>query len=131
MTMSEAQKPLTVPREFLGPPGDFNLTLLMFGVAIALAVVSNCGYWLLSWPDPYCFCMNVLALHLVGTVIHDACHNVAHKNPVVNAVMGHGSALMLGFAFPVFTRVHLQHHANVNDPQNDPDHFVSTGVPCC
>lgn len=101
----------------------------MFLVAIVIAVVSNCGYWLLSWPDPYCFCLNVLALHLAGTVIHDACHNVAHRNPVVNAVMGHGSALLLGFAFPVFTRVHLQHHANVNDPKNDPDHFVSTGGP--
>ena len=43
--------------------------------------------------------------------------------------LGHGSALMLGFAFPVFTRVHLQHHAHVNDPENDPDHFVSTGGP--
>jgi beta-carotene hydroxylase len=25
--------------------------------------------------------------------------------------------------------VHLQHHAHVNDPENDPDHFVSTGGP--
>jgi beta-carotene hydroxylase len=47
----------------------------------------------------------------------------------VNAVLGHGSALILGFSFPVFTRVHLQHHAHVNDPENDPDHFVSTGGP--
>jgi beta-carotene hydroxylase len=73
--------------------------------------------------------MNVLALHMAGTVIHDACHNAAHRNRVMNAMMGHGSALMLGFAFPVFTRVHLQHHANVNDPENDPDHYVSTGGP--
>jgi beta-carotene hydroxylase len=73
--------------------------------------------------------MNVLALHLAGTVIHDACHNAAHRNRVMNAILGHSSALMLGFAFPVFTRVHLQHHANVNDPENDPDHYVSTGGP--
>mgnify|MGYP002395826521 CR=1 FL=1 len=73
--------------------------------------------------------MNVLALHMAGTVIHDACHKVAHRHPLANALMGHGSALMLGFAFPVFTRVHLQHHAHVNDPENDPDHFVSTGGP--
>jgi beta-carotene hydroxylase len=66
---------------------------------------------------------------MVGTVIHDASHNVAHQNRLVNAILGHGSALMLGFAFPVFTRVHMQHHANVNDPENDPDHFVSTGGP--
>ncbi len=43
--------------------------------------------------------------------------------------MGHGSALLLGFSFPVFTRVHLEHHSHVNDPHNDPDHIVSTFGP--
>lgn len=52
-----------------------------------------------------------------------------HRDRLINAFLGHGSALMLGFAFPVFTRVHMQHHAHVNDPENDPDHFVSTGGP--
>jgi len=127
--MLEAQKPLTVPREFLGPPGKFNLTLLIFILAIALVVLSTCGYWLWNWHEVLCFFTNVIALHLAGTVIHDASHKVAHKNRIANALMGHGSALMLGFAFPVFTRVHMQHHANVNDPKNDPDHFVSTGGP--
>ncbi|NEO97275.1 MAG: beta-carotene hydroxylase [Symploca sp. SIO2E9] len=127
--MSEALKPLRDIREFLGPPGDFNPTLLMFIVAISLIVISICGYWLWDWYDWCCFGLNVLALHMSGTVIHDASHNCAHRNPLANALMGHGSALMLGFAFPVFTRVHMQHHANVNDPENDPDHFVSTGGP--
>jgi beta-carotene hydroxylase len=127
--MLEAQTPLTVPREFLGPPGELNLTLFIFIFAIALVVLSTCGYWLWNWHGFLCFCTNVIALHLAGTVIHDASHNVAHKNRIANALMGHGSALMLGFAFPVFTRVHMQHHANVNDPKNDPDHFVSTGGP--
>jgi beta-carotene hydroxylase len=127
--MSEGQKPLFSLREFLEPPGGLNPTLLMFLVAIVLVVISNCGYWLWDWPDPCCFFTTVLALHMVGTVIHDASHNAAHRNRVVNAILGHGSALMLGFAFPVFTRVHMQHHANVNDPENDPDHFVSTGGP--
>jgi beta-carotene hydroxylase len=68
-------------------------------------------------------------LHIAGTVIHDACHQSAHRNRVINAILGHVSALMLVFAFPVFTRVHLQHHAHVNDPENDPDHYVSTGGP--
>jgi beta-carotene hydroxylase len=127
--MSEAQKPMTVPKEFLGPPGDFNPNVFMFLAAIALVALSTCGYWLWNWPDPCCFGLNVIALHMVGTVIHDASHHAAHPNRVMNAIMGHGSALMLGFAFPVFTRVHMQHHAHVNDPKNDPDHFVSTGGP--
>jgi len=127
--MSEAGSPLTVPRAFLGPPGDFNPTLLLFLVAVAIAATSIVGYWYWHWVDWCCFVMNVVALHMVGTVIHDASHHVAHRNRIVNALLGHGSALMLGFAFPVFTRVHMQHHANVNDPENDPDHFVSTGGP--
>jgi beta-carotene hydroxylase len=127
--MLEAQPSLTVPKEFLGPPGDFNPTLIMFLVAVLAIVLSAIGYWRWNFPDWSCFIINVLALHMAGTVIHDACHNAAHRNRVMNAIMGHGSALMLGFAFPVFTRVHMQHHAHVNDPENDPDHFVSTGGP--
>lgn len=127
--MSEAGTPLTVPRELLGPPGDFNLTLLMFLTSVTLVIGSTLGYFFWDWLGWCCFLINVVALHMVGTVIHDASHNVAHRNRIMNAVLGHGSALMLGFAFPVFTRVHMQHHAHVNDPKNDPDHFVSTGGP--
>ena len=127
--MSEAGKPLTVPKDFLTPAGGLNITLLMFFFAVALVILSTLGYWRWDWPDWCCFLINVLALHLSGTVIHDASHNSAHKNRIINAALGHGSALMLGFAFPVFTRVHIQHHAHVNDPDNDPDHFVSTGGP--
>jgi beta-carotene hydroxylase len=127
--MLEEVKPITVPRELVGPPGDFNPTLLMFIAAIALAVTSTLGYFRWDWPGWCVFAINILALHLAGTVIHDASHNVAHRNSLVNAVLGHGSALMLGFTFPVFTRVHMQHHANVNDPKNDPDYFVSTAGP--
>jgi len=127
--MSEAAKPLTVPRELLGAPTGFNPTLLVFLAAVTIAIVSNVGYWCWHWVDWCCFTLNVLALHLSGTVIHDACHNVAHRNRTVNAILGHGSALLLAFSFPVFTRVHLQHHANVNDPDHDPDHYVSTGGP--
>ncbi len=127
--MSEAVQPLTVPREFLGAPRAWNPTLLMFLVSVVMAILSTIGYWCWHVPDWICFCANVLALHMVGTVIHDASHNVAHSNRIVNALMGHGSALLLGFSYPVFTRVHMQHHANVNDPENDPDHYVSRGGP--
>jgi len=126
--MSEAA-PRTVPKELLGPPGDFNPTLGMFLASIALAISTTFGYFCWHWYDWCCFGLNFLALHMVGTVIHDACHNVAHRNRTVNALLGHGSALLLCFSFPVFSRVHMQHHANVNDPVNDPDHIVSTWGP--
>ena len=130
MLTSEAQKPLTIPpKELLSPPGDFNPTLLMFLVVVMMLVLSNFVYWLWEWPHWLCFSVNTLALHCSGTVIHDACHQSAHRNRIVNAILGHCSALILVFAFPVFTRVHLQHHGNVNHPKDDPDHYVSTGGP--
>jgi len=130
MLTSEAQKPLTIPpKELLSPPGDFNPTLLMFLIVVMMLVLSNFGYWLWEWPHWLCFSINTLALHCSGTIIHDACHQSAHRNPIVNAMLGHCSALILAFAFPVFTRVHLQHHGNVNHPKDDPDHYVSTGGP--
>jgi beta-carotene hydroxylase len=130
MLTSEAQKPLTIPpKELLSPPGDFNPTLLMFFIVVMMLVLSNFGYWLWEWPHWLCFSINTLALHCSGTIIHDACHQSAHRNPIVNAILGHCSALILAFAFPVFTRVHLQHHGNVNHPKDDPDHYVSTGGP--
>ena len=127
--MQSAQTALTIPKEFLGAPSGLNPNVLMFLSALLLVTISTIGYWVYHWPDWICFGANVLALHISGTVIHDASHNSGHKNRTINAILGHGSALMLGFAFPVFTRVHLQHHAHVNDPENDPDHFVSTGGP--
>ena len=129
MVTSEAPKPLTVPKEFLAPPGDFNPTLLIFLAAFTMLVLSNCGYWLWEWPHWCCFSTNVIAIHMAGTVIHDACHSSAHRNRTINTILGHCSAMMLAFSYPVFTRVHLQHHAHVNDPENDPDHYVSTGGP--
>ena len=130
MLTSEAQKPLTIPpKELLSPPGDFNPTLLMFFIVVMMLVLSNFGYWLWEWPHWLCFSINTLALHCSGTIIHDACHQSAHRNPIINSILGHCSALILAFAFPVFTRVHLQHHGNVNHPKDDPDHYVSTGGP--
>lgn len=118
-----------VPRELLDPPGPWSITVWIFLGGYGLAALAIYGWFFAGWSLPLLLLLGFLALHLEGTVIHDACHNAAHPNRIINAVMGHGAALLLGFSFPVFTRVHLQHHANVNDPKNDPDHIVSTFGP--
>ncbi|ERN40823.1 fatty acid desaturase [Rubidibacter lacunae KORDI 51-2] len=123
------RSPSMVPREFVLAPGGWNPTVWLFLTSVAIFAASVGGYWLWDWPKWWCFWIDTLALHLAGTVIHDACHRAAHRNPILNAALGHGSALVLGFVYPVFTRVHLQHHAHVNDPENDPDHYVSRGGP--
>jgi beta-carotene hydroxylase len=127
--MAANVQPQSIPRDFLCPPGNFNLTLLIFLGALVLLASGTLGYFCWSWPHWISFSCSVIAIHLSGTVIHEACHHVAHPNRAINAALGHASGLVLGFAFPVFTRVHLQHHANVNRPGDDADHFVSTGGP--
>ncbi|MDB9495267.1 fatty acid desaturase [Spirulina major CS-329] len=118
-----------IPRDVINAPGGLNLDVWLCLSAIALLIGAHCGFWLWGWWHWACFTCSLVAIHLSGSVIHDACHNGAHSNRIVNATLGHISALIIGFAFPVFTRVHLQHHAHVNDPKNDPDHFVSTAGP--
>lgn len=118
-----------VPIEYMGAPQGFNPTLALLVGSIVLASLSTAGYWTNTLPHWAVFICNFLALYVLGTVIHDASHGVAHPNRLINAAIGHISAVLQGFVFPVFTRVHMQHHAHVNDPENDPDHFVSTGGP--
>nr|YP_009051169.1 beta-carotene hydroxylase [Galdieria sulphuraria]AIG92611.1 beta-carotene hydroxylase [Galdieria sulphuraria] len=114
----------------LGPPKSIlNPTFFIFFIAILSMFCSIVSYLYFKINIYACFIINVISLHLAGTVIHEASHKTAHVNANFNKILGHLSALMLGFSFPVFTRVHLQHHAHVNDPNNDPDHFVSKGGP--
>lgn len=127
--MQQTGKALTVPLDLMGPPEAFNPTLILLFGSIALAIAATTGYWLWNWHHWCVFTANFVSLYVLGTVIHDASHGVAHRNRVINAAVGHVAAVLQGFVYPVFTRVHMQHHAHVNDPENDPDHFVSTGGP--
>ncbi len=125
-TTTEWQKSI---REYLDPPSPLNPTVGLFICGYLLAALSIWEWYQGTWPLPMLVGCAFLALHMEGTVIHDACHNAAHPNRWINQAMGHGAAILLGFSFPVFTRVHLQHHSHVNDPKNDPDHIVSTFGP--
>ncbi|EHJ13787.1 Fatty acid desaturase, partial [Crocosphaera watsonii WH 0003] len=86
--MQSAQTLPRVPREYLKPPGGLNPNVVMFFTALSLIGCSISGYWLWQWPDWICFFCSVLALHMSGTVIHDASHNSAHSNRIINAILG-------------------------------------------
>ena len=116
-------------KNYVDPPSFWNPTLGLFFGGYFLAFLSIWQWYRGVWPLPLLVATAFLALHIEGTVIHDACHKAAHPVPWINQAMGHGSAILLGFSFPVFTRVHLQHHIHVNHPKNDPDHIVSTFGP--
>jgi beta-carotene hydroxylase len=129
-TDKEAPKRRSIPHELVGPPQSFfNPNLVMFLGSVILTASCFGGYAFWHWPGWAVFWLNFLSLYVLGTVIHDASHGVAHRNKLMNEALGHGSALLQGFVYPVFKRVHMEHHAHVNDPDNDPDHYVSTGGP--
>ena len=117
------------PQEYLDLPSAWNPTVGLFLGGYAMAGLTIWQWCYGDWTLQVMVAMAFMALHMEGTVIHDACHNAAHPNRWINEAMGHGAAILLGFSFPVFTRVHLQHHSHVNDPNNDPDHIVSTFGP--
>lgn len=94
MTAAAASS-LVMSREYLRPPGGMNPNVWMVIIAVGLIATSVGGYWFWGWYDWICFLENVLALHLAGTVIHDASHRAAHSNRAVNTILGHASALML------------------------------------
>ncbi|ABX08190.1 beta-carotene hydroxylase [Prochlorococcus marinus] len=118
-----------VIKDYLDPPDSINPTVALFLGGYLIAFLTIWQWYEGDWPLPVLVGMAFLSLHMEGTVIHDACHKAAHPNKWINQAMGHGAAILLGFSFPVFTRVHLQHHSHVNDPKNDPDHIVSTFGP--
>ncbi len=118
-----------VLQKYLDPPPAWNPTVALFIGGYCLAGLTIWQWYQGVWPLPVLVGLAFLSLHMEGTVIHDACHKAAHPNQWINQAMGHGAAILLGFSFPVFTRVHLQHHSHVNDPKNDPDHIVSTFGP--
>nr|UNJ15698.1 beta-carotene hydroxylase [Cyanidioschyzonaceae sp. 2] len=101
---------------------------ILFFISVSFTLASIVLYSM-HMPLSICFVLNVVSLHLAGSLIHDASHKSAHANHMINALIGHVCGFLLGFSFVVFTRVHMQHHAHVNHSQHDPDHYVSTAGP--
>ena len=68
---------------------------------------------------------NTIADYLGFTVLHESVHRINLRNRRMNDALGWLPAFMLAFTYPVFRISHLNHHARTNDPDRDPDHWVS------
>ncbi|MEO1126044.1 MAG: fatty acid desaturase [Cyanobacteria bacterium J06635_15] len=124
-----SQKDLMISLRDLKVLNNLNPTFFLFWASIFLLILSTYGFWHWQWFQGGCFCINLLSLYFLGTNLHEAAHQTAHPNRWVNDTLGYISAFLLCFSFSVFKRVHIQHHAHVNDPLYDPDYFVSKGGP--
>ena len=93
--------------------------------AVAGWAVGWVGYLSGSIPSWLAIAACTIANYLGFTVFHEGVHRAAHSNRTINDMLGWLPAAMLGFTYPVFRICHLNHHAHTNDPNRDPDHWVS------
>lgn len=89
----------------------------------ALAASGYLSYWI-AIP------VNAILIYLVFTPLHEAVHgNIAARNPRLHwlqELIGHASGFLLLAPYPGFRALHLHHHANTNDPAEDPDYWVKS-----
>ncbi len=124
------QERILPPRQLIGPPqGVFSPTLGLFLSVIVVLALGLVGQTCWGWPQWLPFILNVWGLFALAIVLHDSAHGTAHRVRWVNLGLGHAAAILQGFTFSVFLRTHTEHHAHVNHPTKDPDHFVSRGGP--
>jgi beta-carotene hydroxylase len=94
----------------------------VIGVA-ALAVTGYLSWWV-AIP------VNAILIYFVFTPMHEAVHgNIARGNPRLlwlEVLIGHAGGFLLLAPYSGFRALHLHHHANTNDPDEDPDYWVKS-----
>lgn len=71
--------------------------------------------------------VNTAVVYAMFMVAHDGLHRSLSLTSWVNSVVGRAAWLFVApmFSLPAFSYVHLQHHRNANDGDNDPDLFAT------
>lgn len=74
--------------------------------------------------------LDAVLIYFVFTPLHEATHgNIAGRErrfQWLESFVGHASGFLLLAPFPGFRALHLHHHANTNDPAEDPDYWVKS-----
>ena len=118
------------PKSLMGPSQNFfSPTLGLFLLSMLLPLVGMFGLYQVHWNPWLSFTTGFIAVWLLNVVLHDSSHRSAHRWSWLNDFLGFWAALLQGLTWPVFLRTHLAHHAHTNDPEKDPDYYVSTGGP--
>jgi fatty acid desaturase len=92
-----------------------------------LVVGGTAGYLSGSLPAWATVAAHSLAFYLGFTVLHESVHRLVHRNRFLNDVLDWPTALVFTVTQTTFRAVHLMHHSQTNDPDQDPDFFVGQG----
>lgn len=102
----------------------------IFSGAIALFAFSTWAALADRLPAVATVLLSATAIFVLFTVLHDAAHYSVSTHRWVNVAFGRVAMLFVSplISFKSFAFIHIEHHRNTNDDENDPDHFVS-GAP--
>lgn len=110
------------------PPLSWPIVGIFTG-AIALFAVSTWAAVTDRLPAPATIALSATAIFVLFTVLHDAAHYSVSTRRWVNVAFGRVAMLFVSplISFTSFAFIHIEHHRNTNDHENDPDHFVTGG----
>ncbi|HWU23032.1 MAG TPA: fatty acid desaturase [Nocardioides sp.] len=119
-------------RHALPDPGERVPTLSwpIVGIFMAALAVLGVSAWAAlddALPVPVTVGLAAVAIFVSFTVLHDAAHYSISTHRWVNVAFGRVAMLIVSpiICFRSFAFIHIEHHRNTNDGENDPDHFVS------
>jgi len=135
MSATTEQSAPAATRHALPDPGEGVPTIswpvvgIFFG-ALAVFAFSTWAALADRLPVPATVLLSAAAIFVLFTVLHDAAHYSVSTHRWVNVAFGRVAMLFVSplISFKSFAFIHIEHHRNTNDDENDPDHFVS-GAP--
>ncbi|WP_183098122.1 fatty acid desaturase [Nocardioides pelophilus] len=135
MSATTASPAPAAPRHALPDPGVAVPSIswpivAIFSGAIAVFAFSTWAALGDRLPAPATIALSATAIFVLFTVLHDAAHYSISTRRWVNVAFGRVAMLFVSplISFKSFAFIHIEHHRNTNDGENDPDHFVS-GAP--
>ncbi len=102
-------------------------TVAIFVAAIGVFGISTWAALTSRLPALVTITLSAAAIFVLFTVLHDASHYSISRHRWVNVAFGRVAMLFVSplISFKSFAFIHIEHHLNTNDGDNDPDHFVS------
>ena len=104
------------------PSTEWPSVLLFVGIMSTFAASTTMALHFPHVVWPIFMIVNAFCVYAGFTIVHDACHkNISRRFPKTEFFMGTVCGLMMHGSFYQFIPIHLQHHAKVNVPDEDPD----------
>lgn len=102
-------------------------TVAIFVGAVAVFAASTWAALTSRLPAVITIALSATAIFVLFTVLHDASHYSISRHRWVNVAFGRAAMFFVSplISFKSFAFIHIEHHRNTNDGDNDPDHFVS------